>query len=152
VLLVLVSGATAASRCTAAPKAQAAREGKGVTVTNLAAPGAFEVRNRGVADVAVSRTVAVERQSGTTWEAVPASLALIDNCEAETTNVCVTIRPGDVLRPLPWNGFSCAPQCAGSCRANVYLGPGTFRVVVQSCDRKQQFTGAAFNLPAQAKN
>jgi hypothetical protein len=151
-LVLVISSAVAASRCSAASQAQAARQDKAVTVANLTAPGAFELRNPGAADVAVSRTVAVERQSGTKWEAVPTALMLIDKCEAQPTDGCVTIRPGAVLRPVPWNGFSCAPQCAASCRANVYLGPGTFRAVAQSCDRKQQFTGAAFDLPAQGKN
>jgi len=119
-----------------------------VTVNNLSAPGAFELRNDGAAEVSLLRQVAVERSSGDRWERVPVPLELIEHCGETSTGRCVRLAAGAVLRPLPWDGYSCAPQCPGSCRANVYLGPGKFRIVATSCDGKRQFKGPEFMLPA----
>jgi len=120
----------------------------GVIISNLAAPGGFELRNDGAAEVSLLRQVTVERSSGDRWERVPVSLELIENCGETSTGRCVRLAANAVLRPAPWNGYTCAPQCPGSCRANVYLGPGKFRVVATTCDGRRQFKGPAFMLPA----
>jgi hypothetical protein len=119
-----------------------------VTITNLPAPGAFELRNDGPSEVSLARQVAVERSSGDRWERVPVPLELIEKCGETSTGRCVRLAANAVLRPVSWNGYSCAPQCPGSCRANIYLGPGKFRIVAATCDGKHQFTGPAFMLPA----
>jgi hypothetical protein len=123
----------------------------GVRVSNLAASGAFEVRNDGSSEVSLAREVTVEQLSEGRWERADVAIELLEKCGVASVGKCVKLAAGAVLRPVPWNGFSCAPQCPGPCRANVYMGPGTFRFVVSTCDRKHRLPGPAFTIPAQAK-
>jgi hypothetical protein len=122
-----------------------------VVVTNLATPGGVSIANTSKQDVQLARDLVVERQAAGKWERVEVALALSSTCEKPSTETCPTLAAGATLRPVRWNGFTCAPQCPGSCRANVYLGPGTFRFVVSTCDRAQRFVGPAFELPAERK-
>jgi len=122
------------------------RDNAAVILANLPSRGAFEVRNTGSTPVSLAREVILERQSGKSSTREAVSVALVDTCAAAPTDGCVMLSAAVILRPVPWNGFSCAPQCPGSCRANVYLGPGTFRFVAQTCDRTQRFVGPWFEL------
>lgn len=63
------------------------------------------------------------------------------------TDACFGVAPGAALRPEPWRGFDCSAQCNGTCRANAWLGPGTFRFVVRDCDGKNPLASPPFTLP-----
>jgi hypothetical protein len=128
----------------------AAQGAPDVQVRNLNAPGAASVTNHGP-DIALSRKVTVEQHVGASWTATDADVRLIAACgDLETKNDHM-LRKGETLILLPWNGWTCGGQCAGSCRANVYLGPGEFRFVVVSASGKQRFAGPAFMLGPEAE-
>jgi hypothetical protein len=119
-------------------------------VKNLAAPGASSIANPGP-DVALNRRVTVEKHAGANWVATDADVRLIASCDELETATERVLRSGETLTLKPWNGWTCDGQCAGSCRANVYLGPGEFRFVIVSANGKQRFEGPAFALGAEAK-
>lgn len=122
-----------------------------VQVTNGNAPGAAVITNRGP-DIALSRTLSVEKHVGATWTATEAAVRLIAACDDTEVGIARVIRRGETFTLKPWNGWTCGGQCGASCRANVYLGPGEFRFVVKSADGKQRFEGPAFVLGALASN
>ena len=125
-----------------------------VVVRNLETPGAFSVTNEGP-DVDLLRRVLVEtlgKAEGTekaAWIATDADVRLIATCEEKETGETRRLARGETLVVKPWNGWSCDGQCPRPCRANIYLGPGEFRFVVLSGDRKQRFEGAPFSLGSQ---
>jgi hypothetical protein len=143
--------ALAVPSCSAASRAEPRNQVPNVTVTNGASPGAFSLRNEGSRGEELARDVAVERRNGELWERMNAPVELIQSCDQARGASCMTLPAGATWRPIGWNGFSCGPQCPSSCRANIYLGPGTYRFVVNSCDRTRQFTGPPFELPAERK-
>lgn len=118
-----------------------------VLVRNLSPPGAFEVENRGP-DIELARTVTIQRDLKGEWSDESTDLALVEKCEKSPLNGRVLLPHGATLRPVLWNGMSCGSQCAATCRANLYLGPGRFRFVVSSYDGKHNFTGPTFEMPS----
>ncbi|MEO7362514.1 MAG: hypothetical protein ABI120_19445 [Gemmatimonadaceae bacterium] len=118
-----------------------------VQVTNGTTSGSAVVTNRGP-DIALGRTVTVEKHVGSTWTATDAAVRLIAACEEVAATTERVLHRGETLSLKPWNGWTCGGQCGGSCRANVYLGPGEFRFVVVSANGKQRFEGPAFLLGA----
>lgn len=144
-LSMLLASLTFLSACFAA-------QGKSdVQVTNGKAPGTAVVTNRGP-DIALSRKVYVEKHVGGTWTATDAAVRLIAACDDTEVGIARVLRRDETFSLKPWNGWTCGGQCGGSCRANVYLGPGEFRFVVKSADGKQRFEGPAFVLGALATN
>lgn len=115
-----------------------------VEVRLLGKPGAFQIANMGD-EIDLSRDVIVER-NGDGGTAV--TLQLIDTCGAPDAGACVSIPARGTFTPVAWTGTSCDSQCPRPCRANVYLGPGTFRFVVKSCDGRRHWESAWFSLPA----
>jgi len=126
-----------------------------VVVRNLSLPGAFEVENRGP-DIELAWAVTVQRQLkgrelNGQWSDEVTDLTLSEKCEASPRAGCVPLPRGAKRAPVRWNGLTCGSQCAATCRANIYLGPGRFRFVVSSCDGKRKFFGAAFEMPTRDK-
>lgn len=121
-----------------------------VVVSNLNPPGAASVTNQGP-DVALRRNVVVEKRVGTSWTAAVADVRLITNCDDVGTSPTRVLHRGETLTLKTWNGWSCDGQCARSCRANVYLGPGEFRFVVVPANGEPRSAGAGFVLGAQGK-
>jgi len=146
--LALIASLVWIAGCAAHFEAETAGDKVAIGIKTLAAPGAFELRNEGSAEVSLLRSLAVEKKSGEKWEPAPVTLQLIESCAEKPASECITLAPRAVFRPVPWNGYSCGGQCPEPCRANVYLGPGTFRVVATTCDRKHHFPSPAFTLPA----
>jgi hypothetical protein len=116
-----------------------------VSVRNLTPPGTFEVVNEG-SEVSLSSRVQVQRLFNGAWQNEPTDLHLVRSCDSPQVPACVTLRRSERLRPPPWNGLSCASQCAESCRANIMLPPGTFRFLVASCSGDWSIVGPAFNM------
>jgi hypothetical protein len=116
-------------------------------VENGGRPGQFAVANHGSGPVELLRRVTVEHLETGTWVSTEADVSLIASCgeKAETPNV--QLMNGQTLKVAPWNGKTCDGQCSRSCRANIYLGPGEFRFVVWTADRKSRFAGPSFHLP-----
>jgi hypothetical protein len=121
-----------------------------VVVRNLSQPGAFEIENRG-ADIQLAWPVTIQRYAKGQWTDEVADVTVADKCGQKPQGGCVPLPHGAKLRPVRWNGLNCGSQCAATCRANVYLGPGRFRFVVSACDGKRKFPGPAFEMPASAK-
>jgi hypothetical protein len=121
-----------------------------VLVRNLSRPGSFEVENLGP-DIELAWAVAVHRHLQGEWSDEVTDLTLIQKCGQTPPAGCVPLAHGAKLRPVRWNGLTCGSQCAATCRANLYLGPGQFRFVVSSCDGKHKFPGPAFEMPAHDK-
>jgi hypothetical protein len=120
----------------------------GLIIRNLNPPGAFEVENTGDA-IELSWTVGVEQKVGEAWESrVVEELRLVEQCDPPPTTRCRNLDKGVKIRPIPWTGFSHTAQCQTSARANIYLGPGTFRFVVTSCDGSRKYYSEGFTLPA----
>jgi hypothetical protein len=117
-----------------------------VVVRNLEKPGAVVVENHGAA-IRLRHRLVVEQQVDGTWRDSGAYVDLVERCDARgLTETCNKVPAGATLTLVPWNGVACDGQCARPCRSNGYLGPGTFRFVVESCDRKKRFAGAGFQL------
>jgi hypothetical protein len=127
-----------------------AAEDAPVVVRNLSLPGAFEVENRGP-DIELAWAVTLQRQLKGHWSDEVTDLTLSEKCGASPRAGCVPLLHGAKLAPVRWNGLTCGSQCAATCRANIYLGPGRFRFVVSSCDGKRKFFGAAFEMPTRDK-
>jgi hypothetical protein len=117
-----------------------------VAIRNLPRPGGFEVVNGGT-PVELIRKVTVQREYNGAWHDEVADLALVASCDLPRPGRCVTLAGDATLRPVPWNGMSCASQCPASCRANVYYGPGRFRFVLTDCGSQQKIYGPAFDMP-----
>lgn len=118
-----------------------------VVVRPLADPGSFEIRNSG-AEIELASAVEVEQLQDGEWRHPRTKLTLAESCPKAAMASCVTLARDAVLHPVAWTGFSCSSQCETRCKKNVYLGPGTFRFVVLSCDRKRRFESDSFRLPA----
>ena len=116
-----------------------------VVVRNLSSPGSFEVENRGPA-VDLAWQVTVERHWNGQWTDEVTDLTLIEKCGQPPPPACVRLAHAAKLRPVGWNGLTCGSQCAATCRANIYLGPGRFRFVVSSCDGQHKFPGPAWDV------
>lgn len=144
---------SAAPPIASAPPPAAAPSAPALTLTNLET-GAFEIGNPGRDAREVAVTAALQRREGDSWADVPgldANLGyrLVETCPAPEAAppACVRLGAGAVLRPVPWQGLSCSAQCNGTCRANAWLGPGTFRLAVRSCDGGAVTVGPPFELP-----
>lgn len=122
-----------------------------VVVNNLPKAGAFSVVNKG-ADIELQRSVVVEKREKNGWTRTEADVRLIGSCTESETGATRLVRRGETLVVVPWNGWSCDGQCPRPCRANIYLGPGEFRFVVMSADRRQRFVGPPFRLGPEPKN
>jgi len=121
-----------------------------VVVNNLKSPGSFSVTNNDN-DIHLLRKVLVEKQQGGTWTATDADVRLIATCDETETGTTRLLKRGEKLDVKFWNGWSCDGQCPRPCRANVFLGPGTFRFVVRSEDGKKRFEGPPFELGPESK-
>jgi hypothetical protein len=121
-----------------------------IVVRNLSPPGAFEIENRGP-DIELSWPVTIQRQLKGQWSDEVTDLTLSEKCEASPRSGCISLPHGAKLSPARWNGLTCGSQCAATCRANVYLGPGRFRFVVTACDGKRKFFGPSFEMPTRDK-
>jgi hypothetical protein len=119
-----------------------------VVVRNLEKAGAVAVENHGAA-IRLRHRLVVEQLFDGTWHDTGAYVDLVEACdERGSAETCRELRSGATLTMVPWDGTACDGQCPRPCRSNSYLGPGTFRFVVESCDRKQRFAGAPFRMPA----
>jgi hypothetical protein len=116
-----------------------------VSVRNLTPLGAFEVVNESDGEVSLSPYVQVQRLFNGTWQDAFTDMKLQITGTYETP-ACVTLHSGERLRPPPWNGFSCASQGVGGCRANVMLPPGVFRFLIASCSGDWRIVGPAFTM------
>lgn len=118
-----------------------------ITVRNLDTPGAIVVENNGL-PLSLSSRLAVERKREGRWITANVFFELTERCGAGLALPdCVEIASGGSIKPVPWNGYTCSGQCPRPCRSNHYAGPGEFRFVVYTCDRKHRFVGPAFTLP-----
>jgi hypothetical protein len=127
----------------AAPEAAA----QAISLRNLPQPGAFEVVNGG-AEASLSTKVQVQRLFEGRWENEVTDLELVRTCNPPKTLDCITLGPGETLRPPPWNGLACASQCAASCRGNMSLPPGTFRFGISACSGDTSIYGPPFDMAA----
>jgi hypothetical protein len=144
-----VTAAIAALSCANSPGQRAPDPGS-VVIRNLSQPGAFEIENSGP-DTELAWAATVQRQQNGAWTDEVTDITLVERCGQTPAGSCVRLPRGARLRPVPWNGLTCGSQCAASCRANVYLGPGRFRLVLSDCDAKRKFYGPAFDLPPYEK-
>jgi hypothetical protein len=120
----------------------------GVAITNLA-PGEIEIESAGPVQLAAAAQL--ERQADGGWTPlqhldVDQGYRLVERCGGAAPPSCVDLAPGATLHPVPFQGFDCAAQCNASCRANVWLGPGTFRFVLRTC-AGAVIPGPPFDLP-----
>lgn len=121
----------------------------GIEITSL---GGGRLEITGTAKVRLAPVARVERRTN---EGTFAEVANLDagggyrlraSCDAPASNAPVSLVHGETLRPVPWTGFDCSAQCITSCRANVFLGPGTFRVVVKE-DGGAELASPTFVMP-----
>jgi len=120
-----------------------------VEVSPAASPGTVRIQNVGAGAIQLAWAIRVEQRFEGGWRPVAVDhLGLRETCENAPAPACVTLSPGESLTPAPWTGYSCSAQCDETCRANVYHGPGGFRLYVQSFDGEQKFYGPSFELEA----
>jgi hypothetical protein len=124
-----------------------------VTITDVGL-GRFEIANAGAASVSLSVHASIERKSASgTFEAIESRFdvgkgyRLVEQCRSTDDAPCVDVAAGATLVPVRWSGFNCSAQCNGTCRANSFEGPGTFRLVVSACDGSGKIAGPTFELP-----
>lgn len=148
-------GAPSATTSATAPPpasapAPAATPAAPVTITNLL-PGRFEIEASAPARLRTAAAIE-QRQPDGSFRAIAELDAgkgyrLVRTCDAPE-GACVDVAPGKALHPVPMRGFSCGAQCNDSCRANVWLGPGLFRLAARDCDGGAAHHGPAFELPS----
>ena len=130
------------ARIPAAPMAS------GMALTLLGA-GELEVSSSSTARVAVAADVERRDERGGWVRMENLDLGkgyrLVAQCTQSDT--CVTVAPAAAVRVQPWQGFDCSAQCNGTCRANAWVGPGTFRFVVHDCEGKGDLASPTFELP-----
>ena len=119
--------------------------GSDIAITNLPQAGAIEIANHGPS-VDIKTKLLVQREYKGEWRDETTDTRIIEKC-GDSPGVCRRLAHNAVLRPVPWNGLICASQCSAGCRANLYLGPGKFRFVVESCDGKSRTFGPPFEMP-----
>jgi hypothetical protein len=120
-------------------------------VRNLAQPGAFAIE-ASPSGASFENQGRIEQQTAAGWKTVFDKFYLVEDCGAVATlSACVTLAPGAVLRPVPWNGYSCYGQCPRPCKKNVYRPPGTFRLVLTVCGGGAQVMGTPFFMGPRAK-
>ena len=147
---VASSGPAASGAPSGAPSSVPAKPSP-IVITNLAS-GEFQIE--ALQPVGVALVATLERRSDDGgWAPIEGldlgkGYRLVETCADTAAPSCVSLASGKALFPVPWQGFSCSSQCNGTCRANVWEGEGTFRLVVRSCDGATQTTGPAFALPA----
>jgi hypothetical protein len=117
-----------------------------VEIRNLEHAGAFEIQVNG-STVSLATQAHMEKRTDAGWVTVSTSLIILDECPAAAPPSCINVRADAPLRPVPWTGYSCSGQCNDECKKNVYLGPGTFRLTVFSCDHRETFHSPPFHLP-----
>lgn len=131
-----------------------------IIVRNVGEAGGFEVENAGE-ETELDWQVLVEKKGADKWQRYSSkptylNILLVDKCilppltkPAEEKPSCRAFGKGETLRAVSWSGWSCSAQCPPrACRANAYLGAGTYRFVVGSCDRQKEYYGEEFRLPA----
>lgn len=133
-LAVVACSVSLASACAAQSPA------KVQIINKTGHPGAFEIH---ALNARLSARASIEKLVKSKWIDVVPTIRLTTDCNAKDEK-CAII--DGALKPVPWNGDSCGGQCPASCRKNVPLGPGEFRLVVYSCDRTQRFEGPVFHL------
>jgi hypothetical protein len=111
----------------------------------------FSLQNTGSSPVSLEAFAAIDRRwPDGVWEVLGSidvgGYRLVEACDQKPGS-CVTIEPGKTLRPIGWTGFSCAAQCNQSCRANTWMGPGTYRLVLKGCGGGAKILGPEFTLP-----
>jgi hypothetical protein len=105
----------------------------------------LRVENRGDEEVALRAALALERQRGSTWESVDATLALRDSCDADVP-ACVRLAPGAVFFPPAWRAVLGDAQCG--CEQGCTTAPaGVYRLVVTSCSGAHRVEGEPIVLP-----
>jgi hypothetical protein len=116
-----------------------------VTVCNLQRPGEFKVVNNRPKPVTFLASVAIEVQGESgKWRLTPAKTWLIpSHGSARGLPGCVTVQPGEDLRPPSWGGFDCTNPFGPNCNG-TFSKSGPLRFVVSSCDRSQRFEGPPF--------
>ena len=57
---------------------------------------------------------------------------------------CVSVRPGETLRTVPWTGLNAAIQCPRRTPSDFPSPEGLYRFVLTSCDRTMSFEGEPF--------
>jgi hypothetical protein len=143
----LIAFSLAAVACMRATPPAAA----GISVENGTHPGEFAVTNHGTGPVDLLRKVTVEVRGAGKWAATDADVSLVASCSDKSATSSVTLASRQTLKVAPWNGMTCDGQCPRSCRANVSLGPGEFRFVVWTADRKTRFEGLSFHMPGPSR-
>ncbi len=144
------ASAPAASAAMVALDAGAGAAASAPVVITVLGLGRFEVAAPAKATV---RTVArLERRGADGAWSPPADAELdlgkgyrlLERCD-DPAPACIDVTTP--LQPVAWTGLDCSAQCNHSCRANRWVGPGTFRLVVLSCDGATSTAGPAFEVP-----
>ena len=120
----------------------------GVEVRVGERPGELEILNSGKGAVSILSAITIEQRGGAVWKPIATSIQAIQSCPAAGQE-CQSVPEGARWKIAAWSGFSCAAQCPEPCRANNYYGPGEFRFLVRSCDRRSSWTSGTFRLPAE---
>ena len=139
-----------AEAATPAPTAKATASAlRGVVITSLGA-GRSEITT--TESVSLSPRARLERRAeGGAFAEVTdldagAGYRLRASCTSPASDAPVALAVGETLRPVPWSGLSCSAQCNLTCRANAFLGPGTFRLVVRG-EAGGELAGPTFEMP-----
>jgi hypothetical protein len=118
----------------------------GSELRNLAQPGAFEI-DALASGASFERQARIEQRASSGWETAFSEYYLVNTCDGiATAPACVTLAPGAVLRPPPWNGYTCDGQCPRACKGNAYRPPGDFRLVLTPCGGGAELFGKPFAM------
>lgn len=145
------SGAPSAGPSTTAPRPPPPAS-TSLAIVNVGG-GRFAIENGGDAPARVKLAAAIERKTDTGWTPlyidVRDGYRLVEECPRREAQLdaCVDVAAHGELDPARWTGFNCSGQCNMICRANAYEGPGTFRLVVSTCDGAR-VEGLPFDMPS----
>jgi hypothetical protein len=128
-----------------APVAQRGDTGPEIAIRNIEPTRAL-IENRGGRVRSLRRSLTIEQQFEGAWQDAGLNgLSLQPGERGQASQACISVPPGGTIPIGPWDGRT----CHGECRQSYYMGPGTFRYVVASCDGTERIAGPPFELPTE---
>lgn len=102
--------------------------------------------------LSLRREIIVEQQEGGIWSPIDAALLYLrESCANPDKSIyeppaCVDIAAGVTFRASPWTDSIGESQCY--CEECGPAGAGTYRFVVETCDKSARYTSAGFAVEA----
>lgn len=106
--------------------------------------GEFSVSSRN-AEISLDSTIVIETKLNNEWKKILVNNFYLRESCSRVADKCVKLAANSRLKVVAWTGKSCSSQCPSICRANITAAPGTYRIVLRSCDSETRYYSAEFD-------